>query len=47
MNDLVITYFEYSFHYFADPEVVDNEVYAAEALAQRAHKVDLKTGNLD
>jgi hypothetical protein len=47
MNGSVITYFEYSFYYFADLEVVDNEVYAAEAFAPRSYKVDLHTGNLD
>jgi hypothetical protein len=47
MNGSVITYFEYSFYYFADLEVVDNEVYVAEAFAPRSYKVDLHTGNLD
>jgi hypothetical protein len=47
MNGSVIAYFEYSFYYFADLEVVDNEVYAAEAFAPRSYKVDLQAGNLD
>ena len=47
MNGAVIDYFEYSFYFFADLEVVDNEVYAAEAFAPRAYKVDLLTGALD
>ncbi len=47
MNGAVIDYFEYSFYYFADLEVVNNEVYAAEAFAPRAYKVDLLTGALD
>lgn len=47
MDGSVIDYFEYSFYYFADLEVVNNEVYAAEAFAPRAYKVDLYTGALD
>jgi hypothetical protein len=47
MNGAVIDYFEYSFYYFADLEVLNNEVYAAEAFAPRAYKVDLLTGALD
>ncbi len=47
MNGAVIKYFEYSFYYFADLEVVDNEVYVAEAFAPRVYKVDLQTGDLD
>lgn len=47
MNGSVITFHEYSFYFFADVEVVNNEVYVAEAFAPRAYKVDLTTGNLD
>jgi hypothetical protein len=47
MDGSIITYHEYSFYYFADLEVVNNEVYAAEAFAPRAYKVDLATGNLE
>ena len=47
MNGTVIDFFEYSFDFFADLEVVNNEVYAAEAFAPRAYKVDLLTGALD
>ncbi len=47
MDGSVITYFEYSFYYFADLEVVNNELYAAEAFAPRVYKVDLSTGGLD
>jgi len=47
MNGTIIDYFEYSFYFFADLEVVSNEVYAAEAFAPRAYKVDLLTGALD
>jgi hypothetical protein len=47
MNGTVIDFFEYSFYFFADLEVVNNEVYAAEAFAPRAYKVDLLTGALD
>ena len=47
MNGAVIDYFEYSFYFFADLEVVNNEVYASEAFAPRAYKVDLLTGALD
>ncbi|MGB7060975.1 MAG: dockerin type I repeat-containing protein [Candidatus Zixiibacteriota bacterium] len=47
MNGTVMDYFEYSFYFFADLEVVNNEAYAAEAFAPRAYKVDLLTGALD
>jgi len=47
MNGTIIDYFEYSFYFFADLEVVNNEVYAAEAFAPRTYKVDLYTGALD
>jgi hypothetical protein len=47
MDGLVKDYFEYSFYYFADVEVVNNEVYVAEAFAPRVYKVDLSTGDLN
>jgi hypothetical protein len=47
MDGSVIRYFEYDFYYFADLEVVSNEVYAAEAFAPRVYKVDLNTGDLE
>jgi hypothetical protein len=43
----VVRYFEYEFYRFADLEVVNNEVYAAEAFAPRVLKVDLHTGALE
>lgn len=47
MNGTVYDYFEYDFTRFCDVEVVNNEVYVAEAFAPRAYKVDLNNGNLD
>jgi len=47
MDGSVITYFEYDFYYFADLEVVNNEVYVAEAFAPRVYKIDLRTGDLE
>ncbi|UCB53294.1 MAG: dockerin type I repeat-containing protein [Candidatus Zixiibacteriota bacterium] len=47
MNGTVIDFFEYSFYFFADLEVVNNEAYVAEAFAPRAYRVDLLTGALD
>jgi len=47
MKGAVLRYFEYSFYFFADMEVVDNEVYVAEAFAPRVYKVDLQTGDLE
>jgi hypothetical protein len=46
MNGTVQNYFEYSFTRMADLEVVNNEVYVAEAFAPRVYKVNLTTGNL-
>ncbi|MCP3903829.1 MAG: hypothetical protein GY715_09360 [Planctomycetes bacterium] len=43
----VINYFHYDFYYFADVEVVDGEVYLAEAFAPRVLRLDLDTGDLD
>jgi hypothetical protein len=47
MDGSVITYFHYDPYRFVDLEVVDNELYAAEAFAPRVLKVDLHTGELD
>jgi len=47
MDGTIVDYFEYSFYYFADLEVVNNQVYAAEAFAPRVYRVDLQTGSLD
>jgi len=43
----VITYYEYDFTRLVDLEVVNNQVYVAEAFAPRAYKINLDTGNLD
>jgi hypothetical protein len=42
-----ITYFPYENYFFADLEVVNNELYAAEAFAPRVLKVDMHTGELE
>jgi hypothetical protein len=47
MDGSVITYFHYDPYRFVDLEVVDNELYAAEAFAPRVLKVDLYTGDLE
>jgi hypothetical protein len=47
MDGSVQKYYEYSFYYFADVEVVDNALYVAEGFAPRAYKVDIATGDLD
>jgi len=47
MNGTVYDYFDYDFTRFCDLEVVNNEVYVAEAFAPRAYKVDLNNGDLD
>jgi hypothetical protein len=47
MDGTVEAYHEYDFYYFADVEVVNNEVYVAEAFAPRVYKVDPQTGDLD
>lgn len=47
MDGSVHDYFEYSFYRFVDMEVVDNELYAADAFAPRVYKVDPVTGGLD
>jgi hypothetical protein len=46
MNGVVQDYFEYSFYRFVDLEVVNNEVYVAEAFAPRVYKVNLTNGDL-
>lgn len=47
MGGSVDRYFEYEFYRFCGMEVVDGEVYLAEAFAPRVLKVDLDTGDLD
>ena len=47
MDGTVIKYFEYDFYRFVDLEVVNNELYAAEAFAPRVYKINLETGELD
>jgi hypothetical protein len=47
MNGSVINYFEYSFYRFNDVEVVDNQLYVAEAFAPRAYRVDIQNGALE
>jgi len=43
----VQNYFHYENYHFCDMEVVNNELYVAEAFAPRVLKVDLQTGDLD
>jgi hypothetical protein len=43
----VLTYYEYENFHFVDLEVVNGEVYAAEAFAPRLDKINLGTGELD
>jgi hypothetical protein len=40
-------YFEYDFYRFCGMEVVDGELYVAEAFAPRLYKVDIETGDLE
>ncbi len=47
LDGSVYTYFEYDFFRFVDMEVVDNEVYVADAFAPRVYKLDLSTGSPD
>jgi len=47
MSGAVIDYFEYEFYRLMDLEVVDNEIYIAEAFAPRGLKFNLYTGDLD
>jgi len=47
MGGSVDRFFEYEFYHFCGVEVVDGEVYLAEAFAPRVLKIDLDTGDLD
>jgi hypothetical protein len=47
MDGSVIGYYQYDFYYLADVEVIDNEVYIAEAFAPRVLRFDVDTGDLD
>lgn len=47
MNGTVYDYFEYDVTRLCDVEVVNNDVYVAEAFAPRAYKVNLNNGGLD
>jgi hypothetical protein len=47
MNGSVLNYFEYENFHFCDTEVVNNELYVAEAFAPRVEKVNLDNGDLD
>ena len=47
MNGTVYDYFEYDITRLCDVEVVNNEVYVAEAFAPRAYRVNLNNGDLD
>ncbi len=47
MDGSVHHYFEYEFYRFCDMDVVQGELYVAEAFAPRVLKVDLETGDLD
>jgi hypothetical protein len=47
LDGTVITYFPYDFYRFCDLEVVNNEVYAAEAFAPRLYKIDIGTGDIE
>ncbi len=45
-NGAVQNYFSYDNYHFCDMEVVNNELYAAEAFAPRVYKIDIATGDL-
>jgi hypothetical protein len=47
MDGTVETYHEFSMYRFCDLEVIDGEIYAAEAFAPRVLKVDIETWDLD
>jgi hypothetical protein len=47
MDGSVHSYYEYYNYRLVDLEVVNNEVYVAEAFAPRVYKVDLNNGGLD
>jgi len=46
-NGTVQNYFSYDNYHFCDMEVVNNELYAAEAFAPRVYKIDIDTGDLE
>ena len=47
LNGSVLNYFEYENFRFCDTEIVNHELYVAEAFAPRVEKVNLQTGELD
>lgn len=47
MDGAVDHYFEYEFYRWCDMEVVDGELYVAEAFAPRVYRVDVDTGDLE
>jgi hypothetical protein len=47
MDGSVERYFEYDFYRWCDMEVVDGELYVAEAFAPRVYRVDIETGDLE
>jgi hypothetical protein len=47
MNGSVLNYFEYENFRFCDTEIVNNELYVAEAFAPRVEKVNLNNGDLE
>ncbi|MBD3349505.1 MAG: T9SS type A sorting domain-containing protein [Candidatus Eisenbacteria bacterium] len=47
MDGSVDHYFEYEFYRFCGMEVVDGELYAADAFAPRVYRVDVETGDLE
>lgn len=47
MDGSVERYFEYEFYRWCDMEVVDGELYVAEAFAPRVYRVDVETGDLE
>jgi hypothetical protein len=47
MDGSVDRYFEYDFYRFVDMEVVNNDLYVAEAFAPRMYRVDPTSGDLD
>ncbi|MBD3348596.1 MAG: hypothetical protein GF400_05305 [Candidatus Eisenbacteria bacterium] len=47
MNGSVENYHEYEFYRWCDMEVVDGELYVADAFAPRVYRVDVDTGDLE
>jgi hypothetical protein len=47
MDGSVERHFEYEFYRWCDMEVVDGELYVAEAFAPRVYRVDIETGDLE